>query len=645
MITALLLRNYKNYNNMHFVQVCNNINEKYSVYVGNNGVGKSAILESLDVILNEREWNCTKNSKKEDSFICPIYLIKKAEDDKDNVLEAVSDYFWDVNETNPNIRKTNALQEFIKFKDKLKEFYRDSHYFIMIGGTYDCPKLAYFATFNNDILDKIANELNKTKEESQKELDNLRKKIEHLYRYLYIPVEESPSELLKLQNDTMQYLLNKNILEEIEKLLEEKGRGKASIVQRINENLDSFIDEVNNVITNVGGSYSFKSEDGKKKKITAKDIREKILEAYFPRKTLKVNGHNVENLSSGEQRKSIIDVAYSIIVANNEKETEREIIFAIDEPESSMHISNCYSQFKRLDEIANEYRKQVLLTTHWYGFLPIIYKGNMHHIINDSEKVKVTSFSLSNIMEERRNFPDVIELKSFFDLASSIITYIRTRPDDIWIICEGKDDKKYLECILTGEKNINILPVGGCGNVSKLHEMICSVLIEKNEDRICKVLFLIDTDKKFKHYFRFNGCKNMDKNIKFRRLQVEDETVKLYDPTAQGNIYSQTEIEDCLDGNTFFEALIEAINSHDDSELKEELKDVRVKVNAKHSMLRGDDTILEDLLRSETKKKIIEFAESEKGKNLIVKHYVKIFNELESKPEHALKGQILSLWK
>ena len=91
--------------------------------------------------------------------------------------------------------------------------------------------------------------------------------------------------------------------------------------------------------------------------------------------------------------------------------------------------------------------------------------------------------------------------------------------------------------------------------------------------------------------------------------------------------------------------LIEASNSHDDSELKEELKDVRVKVNAKHSMLRGDDTILEDLLRSETKKKIIEFAESEKGKNLIVKHYVKIFNELESKPEHALKGQILSLWK
>ena len=497
---------------------------------------------------------------------------------------------------------------------------------------------------NNSGLNKIMSELNKTKEDSQKELDNVRKKIEHLYRYLYIPVEESPSELLKLQNNTMQYLLNKNILEEIEKLLEEKGRGKASIVQRINESLDNFINEVNEVITNVDGSYSFTGEARKKGKITTKDMREKILEAYFPRKTLKVNGHNVENLSSGEQRKSIIDVAYSIIVANDEKETEREIIFAIDEPESSMHISNCYSQFKRLDEIAIEYGKQVLLTTHWYGFLPIIYKGNMHHIINDSEKVKVNSFSLSNIMEERRNFPDVIELKSFFDLASSIITYIRTKPNDIWIICEGKDDKKYLECILTDEKNINILPVGGCGNVSKLHEMIYSVLKENNENKTCKVLFLIDSDKKAKNYYQSKGWKEKDKYMKFRRLQVEDGTVKLYDPTTQ-NTYSQTEIEDCLDGNTFFKALTAAINSNDDSDLKEKINVVEVKENAKYSMLRGDDTILKNFSDLETKKKIIEFAESEKGKELIVKYYVEIFNGLESKPEHALKEQILSLWE
>ena len=516
----------------------------------------------------------------------------------------------------------------------------------MIGGDFNNPKSAFCATFNDDILNKITRNGNITKDKAQEELDVIRKRIEGLYRYLYIPVEDSPSELLKLQNNTMQYLLNRNILEEIEKLLKQSGRGKAAIVDRINQSLDEFIEEVNNVITKVDDKYTFKSEAGARKKITAKDMREKILEAYFPLKTLKVNGHDVENLSSGEQRKAIIDVAYSIIVANAEKETERDIVLAIDEPESSMHISNCYNQFERLDEIAVVFGKQVLITTHWYGFLPIIYKGNMHHIINSEGNTKINSFSLNNIMEERRNFPDVIELKSFFDLASSIITYIRTKPNDIWIICEGKDDKQYLECVLHGEDNINILPVGGCGNVSKLFEMIYSILSEKTEQKICKVLFLIDTDIKAKSYVQPIGWGTRNNNIKFRRLQVENGSIKLYDPTKQ-NTYVQTEIEDCLDGNTYFKALSEAIVENGDIELLRELTKFTVTKDACYSMIRGDDTILigKDVTAMEAKKKIVAFAESDNGKELIVKNYKKIFDELDNKPDHKLKAELLSLWK
>ncbi len=647
MITALLLRNYKNYNNMHFIQICNNTAEKYSVYVGNNGVGKSAILESLDVILNNRDWNYTKGSKRTESFICPIYLIEKTKIKETDILRIVGDYFWNVNEkANPNIKGSTALNDLIRFRDDLKGTYKDSHYFIMIGGDYNNPRAAYFATFHDDILNKIASDLGHTKEKAQELLDDTRSIIEQLYRYIYIPVEEAPTELLKLQNNTMQYLLNRNILEEIEKLLKERGRGKKAIVDRINDSLDVFIDEVNKVITSVDGKYSFKSEIGARRKITSKDIREKILEAYFPLKTLKVNGHNVENLSSGEQRKSIIDVAYSIIVANAEKDTERDIILAIDEPESSMHISNCYAQFGRLDEIATNYDKQVMVTTHWYGFLPIIYNGNMHHITNDDDnKVSISSFSLSNILEERRNFPDVIELKSFFDLASSIITYIRTKPEDIWIICEGKDDKKYLECILYGESNINILPVGGCGNVSKLYEMIYSVLTEKTENRTCRVLFLIDSDIKAKNFVQPNGWGTKNKDIKFRRLQVEDGNVKLYDPTKQ-NTYSQTEIEDCLDGNIFFESLKRSIDTYNDPNLKKEILKFNVTKDAKYSLLRGDDTILIgiDASSMEAKKKVIAFAESDEGKELLVQNYEKVFSELSIKPEHMLKTAILSLW-
>lgn len=213
-------------------------------------------------------------------------------------------------------------------------------------------------------------------------LMDVKKIIHGLYSYLYIPVEEAPNELLKLQNKTMQQLLNKNILSEIEKILNKKTNGK-SIVTLINDNLDEFINDVNTIISGIDSKYSFMSEAGNKKSLTAKDIREKILEAYFPLRTLKANNHRIEQLSSGEQRKAIIDIAYSILMANGDKETERDIVLAIDEPETSMHISNCFNQFLMLEELARTHQRQVMITTHWYGFFAYCTEWKIaSHIIN-----------------------------------------------------------------------------------------------------------------------------------------------------------------------------------------------------------------------------------------------------------------------
>ena len=75
MITAILLRNIKNYGNINFIPICDN-NYKYSIYVGNNGVGKSAVLEAIDVFFNNKYWNTTSFLKRSESFICPIFLCR-----------------------------------------------------------------------------------------------------------------------------------------------------------------------------------------------------------------------------------------------------------------------------------------------------------------------------------------------------------------------------------------------------------------------------------------------------------------------------------------------------------------------------------------------------------------------------------------
>ena len=64
MISGILLRHYKNYGNLKFIPICDSTEYMYSVYVGNNGVGKSAILEALDVVLNDRYWNVNCKKKK-----------------------------------------------------------------------------------------------------------------------------------------------------------------------------------------------------------------------------------------------------------------------------------------------------------------------------------------------------------------------------------------------------------------------------------------------------------------------------------------------------------------------------------------------------------------------------------------------------
>lgn len=646
MVVAVLLRNVKNYANINFIPICNS-KYKYSIFVGNNGVGKSAILEALDVFFNDQEWNPTIDQKKTESFICPIVLIDKESVDpkKKRKYEVVSNYFWSVTaEANPNIEKNTALKNFISYRNELENEYKENYFLILIGKSYDNPKNAFFATFDAS----IKMEIEKAEIGDANNICNqLLGEITSRYCYVYIPVEESPKELLKLHNVTMQKMLNKDILSEIEKVLNKEIKG-ISIVSQITSNLDGFISEINKIISGIDKNYSFTSEFSKRKNLTARDLRDKVLEAYFPLRTLKVNKRNVAQLSSGEQRKAVIDIAYAVLAANGLKETEKEIILAIDEPEMSMHVSNCFAQFNRLEELAQEYNKQVIITTHWYGFLPIARDGNMHQICSNANEQSITSFPLYNYTECRRNYPDVIELKSIYDLAVALITYMRIHKDTCWIVCEGSDDKAYLEYMLKSDNdNIKVLPVCGCGNVIKLYYLMYEPLSENNEKKGIKsrALFLIDTDyhrQQMKEPFSLSA--NNKQIVFLRRIQSEGDSIKLYDPMLSNN-YEKTEIEDCLNPAIYFQTIKTLIEEDSDEELKCIVRKFILNENVSISKLRGDDGCIKpvDTNVYEQKKLLISYAEDEKNKNRIAKKYISLCKELGDDHTYSLATEIKKL--
>lgn len=80
MIVGLLLRNFKTYQGINYIPLTDEDN--FCGLVGDNGIGKSSVLESLDCLFNEKTWNYNNTTKKAglqrtSPFIVPVFLLKK----------------------------------------------------------------------------------------------------------------------------------------------------------------------------------------------------------------------------------------------------------------------------------------------------------------------------------------------------------------------------------------------------------------------------------------------------------------------------------------------------------------------------------------------------------------------------------------
>jgi predicted ATPase len=562
MLVGLFLRHYKIYENAYFIPLTESFEDSFNVFIGNNGVGKSSVLEALDSFFNGKNWNINNNANKNDSYISPIFLIKKSDINPLPSLQELSDYFWNVSIDDRNFNSNKQLTNgYFPLRNKLKLKYdEDDYYLFTIGTIYNKLGDAYFPFFQNHITEKF----------QPTALTKLKNSIIEHHNYIYIPIESSIKDILAIEANEAQALIGKKITEEIDKILTKKvfskntNRKSYSVLDIINSQLDSFMVDINMKMEEIDGRYSYNKEGKVKKNLTPMDVRDIIVKAYFSIRTLKKDKKEINELSSGEQRVALIDMAYAFLSSN--KEMSSSTILAIDEPEASMHTSLCFEQFKRLSDLAFLFGHQVITTTHWYGLLPMCQKGMLHHISN-AKTVKIKSFSLSNLFEKRREFPDDVEFKSVFDLISSILSIMKNKETN-WLICEGSDDAIYFNYFLKDKvKNIIILPVGGCGNVTKIYNYLYGPMSENSEKNMIngKVVCLIDTDDQ--QSVHSLPSETQSKSLFIRRLQKKDNTIIL-SKTTQGGMYKKTEIEDCLAPDCFYDSVERVITKHAPTEIK-----------------------------------------------------------------------------
>ncbi|MEE4730672.1 AAA family ATPase [Pseudomonas alliivorans] len=559
MIIGTFIKNYKIYQHITFLPFIKSADHKLSIFIGKNGAGKSSILEALDTLFNDREWISNIASKKADGYICPIFLIPKRQVRSSKSIENLSNYFWNYRiPENSGAIRYESWKDFIEFRETLKQNINHADYYLIVIGYDEQRNLSYTSTHQN-----LKNSL-KEKGVGYNEQCKLLESTLNRYAFTYLPIHSSPTQLLDLKAKELQALLDKNFIREIESILTKDEESAVSPIKNINLKLENFISEINKKLQDMDGSYQYKNSQSSR--VSSSDITDIIINKFISKRPLQKDGKPIHSLSSGEQRVAIIDVAYAFL--SKSTDTSKELIIAIDEPEVSLSPTNCLNQFKRIFSISKDFNKQVLVSTHWYGLLMAPAEATLNHITRIDEKPVLKSLDLSKIQEERRNFPDSFEMKSYFDLVSSILSVIKGSPQN-WLICEGNDDSNYFKAIVADKiENLNILPIGGRGGVIKVYEYMRIAAEDKAERGLLKgkVLCVIDSDTEI---IEVASCSyKAQKSLKILRFQNLKNKKSDLVPVIVNGYYTQTELEDTLDPEDFYNASRHIVRSEANEDIK-----------------------------------------------------------------------------
>lgn len=563
MILSVILRYVKTYKGINYIPLSDS--SGFCGLVGDNGVGKSSVLEALDCFFNFKNLNlniATKRSGITETkpHVLPILLIKKSDlkDGPATLADTLDRLARNIAEADVTLSNRPYIKAFVQHRDLFVERNDASdQYMVPVGvdhagqltlSVFNCRKLVEL--FHSDKAESSITALSDTDlSKFQPLLDAIREKIE----YIYIPKEIDSESFTKLQTKEIQALMGESLTEIVEK------RVTPTQIQDINRSLNEFLDGLSSELV----EYSYRTPTDRQQYLKKQDVYNLIIQAYFSiRKLHRKQGENwleIGLLSSGEKQRAIIDVAHSFIQKHHTD--AKNLIIAVDEPESSLHMAACFDQFDTLFQISRSCM-QLLFTTHWYGFFPTIESGNATVITRQKNEHFIDLITLPSHREQVKQMtsfskgmlPYDIRLKSINDFVQSIITSTIGEDPFNWLICEGSSEKLYLSAYLKdliANNRLRIVPVGGAKEIKRIYGHLAACYEDFKDEITGKIYLLSDTDKELVRYptkaFANLVCKRIVNNATTGRTELVD--------IDSNPISPPTEIEDALNGTHAFETL------------------------------------------------------------------------------------------
>jgi ABC-type cobalamin/Fe3+-siderophores transport system ATPase subunit len=565
MILSVVLRYIKTYRGINYIPLSDY--DRFSGLVGDNGVGKSTVLEALDSFFNGKPLNlniATKRSGLSETkpHVLPILLMSRAELSEEilPLAQTLDSLARNIAEADVPLANRVYLREFLVHRDLfIRNESADDKCLIPLGvdhmgqltfSIFNCRKLVEIHVGNDEDA-SITSLSDQATQEFLPLLAAIRSRIE----YIYIPKEIDSEAFTKLETTEIQALMGESLIDIVEK------RVTPGQIQEINRSLNEFLENLSSELE----EYSYRTPTDRQQYLKKQDVYNLIIQAFFNiRKLHRKQGDSwleIGLLSSGEKQRAIIDVAHSLIKKHHAD--AKNLIIAVDEPESSLHMAACFDQFDALYQISRACR-QLLFTTHWYGFFPTVESGNATVITRQKNEHYTDLISLPSYREQvkqsaresKGKLPYDIRLKSINDFIQSVITSTIGENPFNWIICEGSSEKIYLSAYfsdLVADKRLRIVPVGGAKEIKRIYAHLSASYDEFKSEINGKIVLISDTDEELVRYqtqdFPNLICKRMVSNA----TTVTTDLVGI----DSNPVSPPTEIEDALNGRHMFNMLKE----------------------------------------------------------------------------------------
>lgn len=525
MFAGIYLKNFKCYQATQFVPIYSSLSERLVGYLGDNGVGKSAIIEALDAFFSntaKQKWFRNRDAKKgvSESFIAPVFIITKKDIAKFDVEDENSDIENFSTELKKNIKGVPVIDE-----DQL---------LVCVAKKEDGSISLYDG--KRELKDKKVEKMAK----------NLYQKIIEKYQFIYMGAEIDIDKVAKIDSEIAEIIIGSPMATEVEKQFKNINTNN-EFVENLNKELEGFVDDkLTSKLKETDSSYSYSGVRGSVGKLTIKKLAEASIRVFLNSRRLKYKNIQLEDLSSGQRRLALFDFVIAIL-ENRAAEKNRYLIFAIDEPEISVDTIKRIEQFEKLEKISKK-EVSVMFTSHWYGWISNTKIGNSIVIEEDLEKNKKVFCSNKNNDFPFRKMPKY-EMRMIFDFLVSLGSNAEASPQKYFILCEGPTDKNYLESSLSNANKYKIISVGK-GRVLKMSKIFADYYWTKHK-KLKNILFLIDTDPDQRDKFS---------KEKLLRRWSKDSDLQIKLENTADNDYSKCEIEDLLEPKILLNSLKKIID-------------------------------------------------------------------------------------